>query len=479
MPPFDPAQVHVNGPDPETADAVPEEHRPVDGAEYVPTPFADPHTAFTRSGAEQDAFVPPFTPLQFQLHGPDPLTAVAVPVEQRLDDGADVTPTPFAEPQTPFCNSGAEHDALVPPFAPLQFHVHGPAPLTAVAVPDEQRFELGADVVPTPFADPHTAFTRSGAEQDAFVPPFAPLQFHVHGPVPLTAVALPDEQRLELGALIVPTPFELPHAPLTAHAGLAFEQFAFDPPPDPLQVHVLVVPHAVAPLSPDTLPDEHAPGLPHTPFTTQAAFAFEQLSLVPPPEPLHVHVRVVPHAVAPLSPDTDPVEHAPAVEPHAPFTGGLLHAASVAQKLAIEPLQEIKCPLHAAPVHVLEPVITSLLLDGQVKSSTSQPVFLHGWYTTEPPHPLSQVGAAVLFAEQDAFVPPPDPLQLHVHGPDPLTADAVPAEQRLVDGADANVPPCELPHAPLTGGLPQTTHFDAAQDDALGILHVAGALSDP
>lgn len=46
----------------------------------------------------------------------------------------------------------------------------------------------------------------------------------------------------------------------------------------------------------------------------------EQFALVPPPEPLQVHVRVVPHAVAPLSPDIVPAEQAPAVAPHAPLT---------------------------------------------------------------------------------------------------------------------------------------------------------------
>lgn len=87
---------------------------------------------------------------------------------------------------------------------------------------------------------------------------------------------------------------------------------------------------------------------------------------------------------------------------------------------------------------------------------------------TEPPHPLSQPDAAVLFAEQDAVVPPPDPLQVQFHGPDPPTADALPVKHRLVEGADANVPPCELPHAPLTGGLPQTRHSEVRHVDSLG-----------
>ena len=44
-------------------------------------------------------------------------------------------------------------------------------------------------------------------------------------------------------------------------------------------------------------------------------------------------------------------------------------------------------------------------------------------------------GVTVLVAEQLAVVPPPDPAQDHDHGPDPVTEEAVPVEQRLVVGA--------------------------------------------
>jgi hypothetical protein len=54
-------------------------------------------------------------------------------------------------------------------------------------------------------------------------------------------------------------------------------------------------------------------------------------------------------------------------------------------------------------------------------------------------------------AEQLALAPPLDPLQFHVHGPEPATDDAVPAVQRLVEGADDTVVPFADPHAPLTG----------------------------
>jgi hypothetical protein len=59
--------------------------------------------------------------------------------------------------------------------------------------------------------------------------------------------------------------------------------------------------------------------------------------------------------------------------------------------------------------------------------------------------------ATVADAEQLAVVPPLEPPQLHAHGPVPATDDAVPAEQRLVEGLDDAVVPFADPHTPLTG----------------------------
>jgi hypothetical protein len=53
-------------------------------------------------------------------------------------------------------------------------------------------------------------------------------------------------------------------------------------------------------------------------------------------------------------------------------------------------------------------------------------------------------------AEQLALVPPLEPPQLHVHGPEPATDDDLPAEQRLVEGADDALVPFADPHEPLT-----------------------------
>jgi len=57
---------------------------------------------------------------------------------------------------------GAEHMSLLPPLEPMHPHVQGPDPDTTVAVPEEQRFTVGAVSVATPFADPHTPLTGPG-----------------------------------------------------------------------------------------------------------------------------------------------------------------------------------------------------------------------------------------------------------------------------------------------------------------------------
>ena len=54
-------------------------------------------------------------------------------------------------------------------------------------------------------------------------------------------------------------------------------------------------------------------------------------------------------------------------------------------------------------------------------------------------------------AVQVAVAPPLEPPQLHVHGPEPTTDDAVPALQRFVEGEDDTVVPLAAPHTPLTG----------------------------
>jgi hypothetical protein len=75
-----------------------------------------------------------------------------------------------------------------------------------------------------------------------------------------------------------------------------------------------------------------------------------------------------------------------------------------------------------------------------------------------PPPPATGPGVGVgvggvedANAEQLAVVPLLEPLQLHVHGPEPATDDATPVEQRLVEGLDDACVPLADPHTPLTG----------------------------
>ena len=58
---------------------------------------------------------------------------------------------------------------------------------------------------------------KSGAKHDAVVLPL--LQLQCHGPLPLTTEAVPVLQRLVVGALLIATPFDVPHKSLTGGGG--------------------------------------------------------------------------------------------------------------------------------------------------------------------------------------------------------------------------------------------------------------------
>jgi hypothetical protein len=167
-------------------------------------------------GAEQLAAEPPLLPLQDQVHGPLPLTDVAVPTLHKLAAGLLFTATPLAEPHWPLSRRLASQLVAEPPLLPLQVQVQGPLPLTDVAVPVVQRLVVGALVRLAPLEDPHWPLSRRLASQLAAEPPLLPLQAQVHGPLPLTDVAVPVVQRLVVGALVRLDPLEDPHWPLTA-----------------------------------------------------------------------------------------------------------------------------------------------------------------------------------------------------------------------------------------------------------------------
>jgi hypothetical protein len=80
------------------------------------------------------------------------------------------------------------------------------------------------------------------------------------------------------------------------------------------------------------------------------------------------------------------------------------------------------------------------------------------------------------FAEQAAVAPPLLPLQLHAHGPLPVTVDGLPVVQRPAVGEVVRATPLALPQMPVTGGvntmrgsLP-ATHALPFHDDQLPAL---------
>ena len=90
-----------------TAEAVPLVQRFAVGVPVATVPFAEPQIPFmAASGALHDAVVPLFVPAQVHVSGPVPEMADAVPVVQRLVVGALVTATVFAEPHTPGVQAG-------------------------------------------------------------------------------------------------------------------------------------------------------------------------------------------------------------------------------------------------------------------------------------------------------------------------------------------------------------------------------------
>lgn len=103
-------------------------------------------TTYVILDAEQLAEVPEFTPAHVQFHGPVPVTADAVPTEQRFAEGAEANAAPFEDPQTPSCFFGEEQDAAVPPYAPEQVQSNEPsvpAVSASVFVPAAHQFAVG------------------------------------------------------------------------------------------------------------------------------------------------------------------------------------------------------------------------------------------------------------------------------------------------------------------------------------------------
>jgi len=76
-PPSLPLQFQDHGPVPIIFEALPLLQRFCDGADVIAIPFAEPHEPLILIGAVQETDAPPFNPLQLHVQGPPPLTLEA------------------------------------------------------------------------------------------------------------------------------------------------------------------------------------------------------------------------------------------------------------------------------------------------------------------------------------------------------------------------------------------------------------------
>jgi hypothetical protein len=174
LPPLPPSQIHVHGPMPDTADAVPDVHRLLAGAVVTVVPLADPHAPLT--GVPPDELLP--DELEPELE--------ELPPDEPLPDELDLGPDELLLPR------GAEQLASVPPPAPAQLRVHGPLPDRPDAVPTVHRLLDGAPVAPFPFVDPQAPLITTMMPLDE--PPPDELTPELEPVVPeLELVAPPDE----------------------------------------------------------------------------------------------------------------------------------------------------------------------------------------------------------------------------------------------------------------------------------------------
>jgi hypothetical protein len=301
--------------------------------------------------------------------------------------------------------------------------------------------------------------STGGAEHCAVMPPLAPVQVHDQGPVPATADAVPAVQSPVVGAAVKSAPLDAPQVPLVINKA---EQLVVVPVLAPVQVHD----QGPVPLTAEDVPAEQRPvvGLlvksapfdaPQVPFTVIRAV---QLPVVPPFVPAQVHD----HGPLPVMIEAVPVvqrlvsgallRSAPLDEPQAPFVA----APCVAQLAFVPPFVPSQAqaqgpvPLTAVAVPTLQRLVAGLVV-AVVPLAEPQAPWTDNW------------------AEQLAVVPPPAGAQVHVHGPLPLTVEAVPTEQRLAVGALVKSFPFDEPQAP---GVAEDGHVPKIKYDPFQVYHM-------
>jgi hypothetical protein len=148
------------------------------------------------------------------------------------------------------------------------------------------------------------------------------------------------------------------------------------------------------------------------------------------------------------APEPPTVEAVPAVQRL--LVGALVRTA---------PFDEPHAPLTAEDVGAQHNPVAPPLLPVQLQVHGPLPLTADAWpalqrlalgaVLTATPFALPHVPTILSRAEQLAVVPPFEPAHVQFHGPEPPPVEAVPAVQRLLVGALVRSAPFDEPHAPL------------------------------
>jgi hypothetical protein len=146
--------------------------------------------------------------------------------------------------------------------------------------------------------------------------------------------------------------------------------------------------------------------------------------------------------------------------PHLPLTGG----ASEAEQIAVVP------PLEPAHLHDHGPMPATLdATPEEQRLDVGTLVTLVPLVAPQAPFMGTAIADAAnpnRSAEQAVVAPPYAPLHVQIHGPEPVRLEAVPLAQRLaVAGAAARAVPASGPHAPLTGTRPYILYRKSRHED--------------
>ena len=180
--------------------------------------------------------------------------------------------------------------------------------------------------------------------------------------------------------------------------------------------------------------------------TVEAGRGAEQLALVPPLDPEQVHVQTF-EPFPKVTPFDPPAEHrleavvtgaedvaTPFAGPQAPLIEVL---ANGAEHIAGKPPGEAT----HSQLKGFEPQVAATVPAAQR--------FVVGMENAGTPLAEPQAPSTFTGAKHETVAPPLEPAHCHVQGPEPITLEAVPVEQRLLVGAICMVNPLAAPQTPL------------------------------